>query len=419
MAVVLVALAATGAWAEGNREVAKGPVTIEYAVWGQPYELEMEKKYLDVFAQKYPQIKVNLTTAPFDAHHEKLQVRVAGGNAPDVFVLSEQAITTYVSKGVLKDLTPLYARDKVPVDNFIDAAISYCTSNGEPHAIRHRDGKYYGMPTWNSPTALLYNVDMFKAAGVTYDENWDWDKYLDVLKKLTKDTNGDGKIDQYGGPLFTGIGVSIPWCFVAANGGTWVDDTAKKCVIDSPQTVEAYQFLVDLALKYKVTPSTAEVGGLSYTQQFTTGKVATIWCEPWGLEAFKDAPFHWEVAMPPVRKGKRVAEFEACSIVMSRDTKQTEAAWTLIKFLGLDPDCQKIMTDYGVLPSTKDAKIADPRMRAFQHAMSFGVAPDFVNGFGEIDSAVSAALESVLLGQGNVKDAFTTLKPKIDLILNP
>jgi hypothetical protein len=27
------------------------------------------------------------------------------------------------------------------------------------------------------------------------------------------------------------------------------------------------------------------------------------------LEAFKDAPFQWDVGLPPVRKGKQVVEF--------------------------------------------------------------------------------------------------------------
>ncbi|MBE3063963.1 MAG: sugar ABC transporter substrate-binding protein [Spirochaetes bacterium] len=418
MAIILCSLVATLAAAGGQGEnKGKGPVTIEYSVWAQPYELEMEKKYLEVFATKYPNIKVNLTTAPFDAHHEKLQVRVAGANAPDVFVLSELAITAFISKGVLKDLTPLFSRDKVPVDSFIDAAISYCTSNGEPHAIRHREGTYYGLPTWNSPCTISYNMDMFKAAGVAYDENWDWEGYASTLKKLTKDTNGDGRIDQYGGPLFSGLGGAIPWAFIYPNGGTWVNEDATKSVVDSPATVEAYQYLVDLALAQKVTPAVAELPGLTYTQQFTTGKTATIWSHPWGLEAFKDAPFAWDVGLPPVRNGKRAVEFETCSIVMSKDTKNAEAAWTLIKFLGMDEDCLKIMTDYGVLPSTKNATITSPKMKKFQRAMEFGAAPDFIAQYGEMDSIIASELEAALLGQKSVKDALAAAKQKIDPLL--
>jgi multiple sugar transport system substrate-binding protein len=161
----------------------------------------------------------------------------------------------------------------------------------------------------------------------------------------------------------------------------------------------------------------AELPGLTYTQQFTTGKTATIWSHPWGLEAFKDSPFAWDVGLPPVRNGKRSVEFETCSIVMSKDTKNAEAAWTLVKFLGMDEDCLKIMTEYGVLPSTKNATITSPKMKKFQRAMGFGAAPDFIAQYGEMDSIIASELEAALLGQKSVKDALTAAKQKIDPLL--
>jgi len=389
-----------------------GKTTIEYAVWAQPYELVMEKAYLDVFARKHADIAVNLTTAPFGDLHDKLLVRAAGGNLPDVFVLSELGITEFVSKGVLKDLTSLFKRDKVPVDNFLQPSLAYVTSDGKPHAIRRVGGAYYGLPTWNSPCTISYNVDAFKAAGIAYNENWDWDEYRATLKKLTKP---DGS--QFGGPLFTGLGGAIPWGFIYSNGGTWVNAAADMSVTNSPQTVEAYQYLVDLALKDKSTPATQEIAGLTYTQQFTDGKVATIWSHPWGLAAFADVKFKWDVGLPPLRNGKRAVEFETCSVVMAKTSKNVEPAWTLIKFIGMDPDALKIMTDAGVLPSTKDAVITDPKMKKFQRAMEFGVAPDFIAQYDQMDSIIESELQAALLGQKTVKAAMDAAKQQVDQIL--
>ena len=40
---------------------------------------------------------------------------------------------------------------------------------------------------------------MFDAAGIPYpDDTWDWAKLVEVGKQLTKDADGDGKIDQWG-----------------------------------------------------------------------------------------------------------------------------------------------------------------------------------------------------------------------------
>jgi len=411
-------LSAAVSTAGGQRAGAGEAVTIEFAVWAQPYELEMEKKYLAVFAEKYPNINVEHTTAPFRPHHEKLQVRVAGGDPPDVMTLSELAITNYVTRGVLKDLTPNFQKDNISTDIFIDAAISYMTSRGEPHAIRHKEGRIYGMPTWNSPCTLSYNIDRFRERGVTYNEKWDWPEYRATLLKLSSDDDGDGKMDKFGGPRFDGLGGAIPWSFIYANGGTWVNEDATEATINSSETVEAYQFLFDLALKDRSTPKVAEIPGLSYTQQFTTGRVATIWSHPWGLEAFKDAPFQWDVGLPPVRKGRQVVEFETVAFSVSKDTKHPEEAWTLVKFLGIDPDCLEIMLEYGVLPSTKDATITDPKMKKFQRAMGFGVAPDFIAEYPEMEDIIASEIEALFAGTKSASEAMNSAKQKIDAILD-
>lgn len=404
----------TSAFAAGQKETGApaGQATIEYAVWAQPYELVMEHQYLDAFAKKHPDIKVNLTTAPFSDLHDKLVVRAGAGNLPDVFVLSELGITEFVSKGVLKDLSPLFARDNIPLGKFLQPALAYVTSDAKPHAIRRVSGSYYGLPTWNSPNTISYNVDAFKDAGLVYNENWDWAEYRDTLKKISKP---DGS--RYGGPLFNGLGGAIPWTFIHANGGAWVNETATASIVNSPETVEAYQYLIDLALTDGATPKTETIPGLTYTQQFTDGKTATIWSHPWGLAAFKDASFTWDVGLPPTRNGKRVVEFETCSIVMSKDTKNVEPSWTLIKYLGLDADALKIMTDAGVLPSTKDAVITDPKMKKFQRAMEFGVAPDFIAQYDQMDSIIENELQSVLLGQKGLQTALDEAKEQIDPLL--
>lgn len=415
--ICFLVVSTTYVTAAGQEEKGKEAVTIEFAVWAQPYELEMTKAYLAVFEQKYPEIKVRLTTAPFDAHHEKLQIRVAGGDAPDVMALSELAITNYVNRGVLKDLTPYFEQDGISRDIFLEPAISYMTSNGEPHAIRHLEGNIFGMPTWNSPCTIIYNVDWFNEAGVTYNENWDWEEYRATLKKLSSYDYGNDQTVKYGGPRFDALGGAIPWAFLYPNGATWVNDDATKAIINSPESIEAYKFLFDLALLDGSTPKTSEVPGFSYTQQFTSGKTATIWSHPWGLEAFKDAPFKWDVGLPPTRNGKRVVEFETVAFSMSKNTKHPKEAWTLIKFLGTDPDCLEIMQNYGVLPALKDAEITDPKMKKFQRVLEYGVAPDFIAVYPEMDDIIAGEVEAVFVGAKTVEEAMNSAKKKIDAII--
>ena len=78
------------------------------------------------------------------------------------------------------------------------------------------------------------------------------DEFVALAQKLTVDTNGDGKIDQYGltwpykEPFFF-----IP--FLTAFGG-WVIDDQGRPTLDNEQTVAALQFVLDLRDKYRVVP---------------------------------------------------------------------------------------------------------------------------------------------------------------------
>ena len=57
---------------------------------------------------------------------------------------------------------------------------------------------------WTGTMMCYYNATMFEEYGVKtpkeyfLEGKWNWDTYLDVCVQMTKDTNGDGKIDTYG-----------------------------------------------------------------------------------------------------------------------------------------------------------------------------------------------------------------------------
>ncbi|MCS6734609.1 extracellular solute-binding protein, partial [Proteus terrae] len=61
-------------------------------------------------------------------------------------------------------------------------------------------GALYGLPKDVGPFALGYNKDMFKEAGIDLpdtDTPYTWDEFVEVSKQLTKDSDGDGNLDQW------------------------------------------------------------------------------------------------------------------------------------------------------------------------------------------------------------------------------
>ncbi len=59
------------------------------------------------------------------------------------------------------------------------------------------------MPVLQSVVTYIYNVDLFKKAGLDPKAPPEtWAELEEAARKLTCDTDGDGKIDQWGGIRF-------------------------------------------------------------------------------------------------------------------------------------------------------------------------------------------------------------------------
>src|SRR4051812_39068257 len=226
-----------------------GPAaTIEYSIWGDPTELKNQQAIVDAFHAVEPKITVKVSVSDWDTYWDKLQTGLAGGAAPDVFAMDGPLFPDYSSRDVLLDLTPYIQKESYPLTSLNELAVKDFTI----------DGKQLGLPRDLNVIALFYNKDLFDKAGVAYpDDSWDWQKLVDVAKQLTKDTNSDGKTDQWG--LYTettdmeNYWSSLVW----QNGGDILAPDGKTTVLDTPQATGGLQFLQDLIWKEKVVPDPA------------------------------------------------------------------------------------------------------------------------------------------------------------------
>ena len=154
----------------------------------------------------------------------------------------------YQTRDVLLDLTPSSTRTVRPEPARRRRASRDFTT---------ADGGQYGLPRDLNTVVLYYNKAMFDAAGLPYpDDTWDWAKLVEVGKKLTLDTDGDGTPDQWG--LYTETAdMENAWSsFVWQNGGDVMAADGKSTVVDSPEAAAGIQFLQDLIWKDKIVEPT-------------------------------------------------------------------------------------------------------------------------------------------------------------------
>ncbi len=298
--------------------------------WGGVPEIKLVNEIIgDIKKEKG--IEVVQERAPSgNPYMEKVITQAAAGYAPDVLFVEVGNFKEFVDRGLLIDLKPYIEKDKnkdFNINDYYPQIIDRFTLNG----------KLYVIPRDIAPICVIYyNKRMFDEAHVPYPKNnWTWKEFLETAKKLTK-KDSKGRIIQFG--FLDEWPIWESWAY--SNGGSLVDDVKhpKKCVIDSPEDIEAVQFRADMINKYHVMPEPSQVvveGSYDTSSMFMAEKVAMFYSGIWKSPFFREiTKFDWDVVMfPKGPKGKRSFTTGGSGYAITSQCKNKEAAWQVVKRL--------------------------------------------------------------------------------------
>ena len=160
-----------------------GEKTLE--VWVPPLDDATEKNWGELLKdwEKEKDCKVNLTVIPWDKYEETYTTALNSGEGPDVGYMYNEMFPTYIDAGAVEDMSS-YVTDE-------DKKEYKYLSNGNM-----MDGQYGWPLVTGVPFVLYYNEDILNALGEKAPETWD--DFARICQEATKDTDGDGKVDQYG-----------------------------------------------------------------------------------------------------------------------------------------------------------------------------------------------------------------------------
>ncbi|MCD6239787.1 MAG: sugar ABC transporter substrate-binding protein [Thermotogae bacterium] len=221
-----------------------------------PTSEDFPKWISEEFMKLHPDVKVNYIVVSNKVFSQKLAASIATHTQPDVF------------KGPVWDVRWVKAGLLEPIDEYLtkeDLNDYYPKTLAEGFI----DGKHYIWP-WAfgtngmGATMLLYYQD-FDKAGIDWRKieknGWTMEEFLEVCKKLTWDSNGDGEIDHYALSLGAKHEYNI-LNFLYAWGAKLTNEDETEITLNSKEGADALQFLVDLVKKYKVMPRGVEGMGV-------------------------------------------------------------------------------------------------------------------------------------------------------------
>jgi multiple sugar transport system substrate-binding protein len=310
------------------------------------------------FEAAHPTIKVTVKSGQDDS---KVTQAIGAGRGPDVGLsYSTDIVGKFCSSGAWVDLTQYIQRDKVDLNKL----------NATTRQYTQFDGKRCAMPFLADAYGLYYNKDLFAKAGIAGPP-----KTLDELsadaKKLTV-KNPDGSLKTVGFlPLFD-FYENAAAHLAPAVGAKWLTDDGKSAVGSDPawKTLLTWQkSLIDWYGYDNLQKFRAGLGDeFSADNAFHKGKVAINVDAEYRLAFLKDqAPkLKFGVAPLPTSDPARYGGgYVTGNIVgISKNAKNPEAAWELIKYLTTDDKAiSKLANLIKNIPTTT-ASLADPTLQA-------------------------------------------------------
>lgn len=404
-------------------------VTLEFGMFaGSNWEVPNGNCYAIIdsaikrFEQENPGVKIHYSSGILkEDYSEWFSKQLLLGTEPDVFMVLEDDFITFSSIGVLKNLDKFINSDKgFKKEAFYSSVL--------------QEGQYeesqYALPFETVPVLMFANKTLLESEGVEIpDRDWTWDKFYEICEKVTKDTDADGVIDQFGCYDYSWENA------VFTNGGKLFDDRGNKCYIGSDQVVEAVKFaykLNQLNQKHQVTSEEFDSGKVAF-RPFPFSEFRTY--QDYPLKVKKYSNFEWDcITMPAGPKGDNVSQISTLQIGISARTTKEQLAWKFIKFLTYNPQTQldiyrysqgasvlKEVTESEVVNEElkkeveKGARIIDNALlsRIIEHARTVPKFPKYKTTMIMIENEINQILES----DDNKRSSLMAIQWEIDKFL--
>lgn len=419
MAAIPLVLAGCSAQPAGDQAS-----TITYWLWDSNQQPAYQQCADDFESQSG--VHVEIEQYGWADYWQGLTTGFASATAPDVFADHLSYFPEFVAQGQLLGIS-----DRIEADG-IDLGIY---QDGLADLWQDQDGERYGLPKDFDTVALFYNEQMAADAGLTPEQlaNLEWNpseggSFEQAIAALTVDANGvrgnepgfdKNNVAVYGLAL-SGNGLNASgqqtWAPYALGNDWYFGDTTPWTTefafgdAKLAETLEWYHSLQEKGYMPTVDIALSEQDPLN---GYLAGRYATVTDGSWMNGSYlgqDDVPT--KVAPTPVGpSGSRASLFNGLSDGIWSGTKNPDAAWEWVKYLG-STDCQDVIAESAVVfPAIKSStqKANEAFAEKGWDVSGFTVQVDegttallpIADHWSEVNDTMTAAIQSFLSGSGD------------------
>ncbi len=370
----------------------------------------MNETLIPAFEADHPNVTVESVQVPYNEFRRKLVTAIAGGSAPDLIRSDIIWVPEFADMGALVPLDEAMT----DFDTYKDAVFP------GPLSTNLLNDHYYGLPLDTNTRVLVYNEDMFTAAGVTQPPTT-MDEFLAVCEKI-KALGPDKYCFADGGTYAWAVNPWI-WSF----GGDVTDPTMTVATgyLNGSNTKAAYEYLKELLDAGYLHPAIkGGVGnvGVDTWGGFGNDEIAMILEGPWFPTIFGTEKAYG-FSLMPAGPGGSISVVGGEDIVMFQQSKHKEEAAEFIRFL-LSEESQLTMLTTGQIPVlnsllSNTAITSSAYLPIFLTQLQTAKARTPVPAFTKMEELYTNAGGLFLRGEQTFDQAFTDAATKIDALLTP
>lgn len=317
------------------------------------------------FKAKYPKVNVVVKSGQDDT---KMLQAIGSGSGPDVGLsYSTDIVGKFCSSGAWVDLSSYISRDKIDLNQLPDSVRAYTEFRG----------KRCSMPFLADTYGFYYNKAQLAEVGLSAPPKT-LAELTDMAKRLTK-RKADGTIERAGFLPLWGFYEFSPAHFAPVAGAQWLKADGTSAIGTDPAWQEVLRWQKELVDWYgykNLEKFRATLGDeFSADHAFHKGQISMMIDGEYRIaflrDQAKDVDFG-TAPMPAMSPDKYGAGYVTGNVIgISRNAKNPEAAWALIRYLTTETaPIVKLANGIKNVPTTKASLASsdlevDPAFRTF------------------------------------------------------
>ena len=415
--VLSFSLLLTGCTALNNSQNEAG--VTQLTLWhgiNPPPNREVFQDLVDQFNETHQKVEVDaIYIGQPDAQLPKILTAVVGDVPPDMLWFVPQLTGQLVELDAIR-----------PLDDWLNQSPLKDEINPVLFESMELNDHIWSVPFATNNAGIFYRPSLFEEAGIKEIPKT-WDELEKTAKKLTKDFDQDGLIDQHGMFLSLGKGewTVFTWLpFVYGADGELLKENNQPNLVNQG-TINALEFGANLVKEDWAMLSAPERG--YELDNFLSGRAAMQVTGPWTLGQLSETDVDYDVFPFPKKEQEAAVVGGENLFVFKTNPEREKACFEFLEFIL----SKKFQTEWalrtGYLPINVKAQQSEeyqqfvaenPVLKVFLDQMNVAKVRPIIPNYTRLSENFGRAIEASLLNKKDPKEALKESQQRLELVFD-